>query len=115
MAALYGQTILPFLMGSMLFGTPCASTALRKHGLATRVALTLLSLPGAARSSGSLLLVFLIAATVTSALVSDVVVIVILTPIALSVSRSAVAVLDDGESAARAAPRTPAPGPCSAR
>ena len=96
-AALYGQTILPFLMGSMLFGH-----ALRKHGLAARVALALLSMPGAVRSSGSLILVFLIAAAVTSALVSDVVVIVIMTPIALSVTRSAVAALDDGESAARA-------------
>ena len=96
-AGLYGQTILPFLLGSMLFGH-----ALRKHGLATRVALTLLSLPGAARSSGSLILVFLIAAAVTSALVSDLVVIVIMTPIALSVTRSAVVALDGGDSAAQA-------------
>ena len=96
-AGLYGQPILPFLMGSMLFGH-----ALRKHGLATRVALALLSMPGAARSSGSLLLVFLIAAAVTSAVVSDLVVIVMMTPIALSVTRSAVAALDGGESAARA-------------
>ena len=96
-AGLYGQTILPFLMGSMLFGH-----AMRKHGLATRVALALLSMPGAARSSGSLILTFLVAAAVTSALVSDLVVIVIMTPIALSITRSAVVVLDDGESAARA-------------
>ena len=96
-AGLYGQPILPFLMGSMLFGH-----AMRKHGLATRVALALLRMPGAVRSSGSLILVFLIAAAVTSALVSDLVVIVIMTPIVLSVSRSAVAALDDSESAARA-------------
>ncbi len=96
-AALYGQTLLPFLMGSMLFGH-----ALHKHGLATRVALALLRMPGAVRSSGSLILVFLIAAAVTSALVSDLVVIVMMTPIALSVSRSAVAALDAGESASRA-------------
>ena len=96
-AGLYGQPILPFLMGSMLFGH-----AMHKHGLATRVALALLRMPGAVRSSGSLILVFLIAAAVTSALVSDLVVIVIMTPIALSVSRSAVAALDAGESAARA-------------
>ena len=96
-AGLYGQPILPFLMGSMLFGH-----ALHKHGLATRVALALLSLPGAARSSDSLLLAFLIAAAVTSALVSDVVVIVIMTPIALSVTRSAAAALDGGEAAAEA-------------
>ena len=96
-AALYGQTILPFLMGSMLFGH-----AMRKHGLATRVALALLSMPGALRSSGSLILVFLIAAAVTSAVVSDLVVIVMMTPIALSVTRSAAAALDAGESAARA-------------
>ncbi len=96
-AGLYGQPILPFLMGSMLFGH-----ALRKHGLATRVALALLSVPGAVRSSGSLILVFLIAAAVTSAVVSDLVVIVMMTPIALSVARSAVATLDGGESAVRA-------------
>ena len=96
-AGLYGQPILPFLMGSMLFGH-----ALRKHGLATRVALALLSMPGAVRSSGSLILVLLIAAAVTSAVVSDLVVIVIMTPIALSVTRSAAAALDAGESAARA-------------
>ena len=96
-AGLYGQPILPFLMGSMLFGH-----AMHKHGLATRVALALLRMPGAVRSSGSLMLVFLIAAAVTSALVSDLVVIVIMTPIALSVSRSAVAALDAGEAAARA-------------
>ena len=94
-AGLYGQPILPFLMGSMLFGH-----ALRKHGLATRVALALLSMPGAVRSSGSLILVLLIAAAVTSAVVSDLVVIVMMTPIALSVTRSAVATLDTGESAA---------------
>ena len=96
-AGLYGQTILPFLMGSMLFGH-----AMHKHGLATRVALALLSVPGAMRSSGSLILVFLVAAAVTSALVSDLVVIVIMTPIALSVSRSVVAALETGASAARA-------------
>ncbi|MYK89950.1 MAG: hypothetical protein F4018_17325 [Acidobacteria bacterium] len=96
-AGLYGQPILPFLMGSMLFGH-----AMHKHGLATRVALALLRMPGAVRSSGSLILVFLIAAAVTSALVSDLVVIVIMTPIALSVSRSAVAALDAGEAASRA-------------
>ncbi len=95
-AALYGQTILPFLMGSMLFGH-----ALRKHGLGTRLALALLSMPGAVRSSGSLILAILIAAAVTSALVSDLVVIVIMTPIALSVTRSAAAAIDAGESTAR--------------
>ena len=96
-AALYGQTILPFLMGSMLFGH-----ALRKHGLGTRLALALLSMPGAVRSSGSLILAILIAAAVTSALVSDLVVIVIMTPIVLSVTRSAAAAIDAGESTARA-------------
>ena len=96
-AGLYGQTILPFLMGSMLFGY-----AMRKHGLATRVALALLRMPGAVRSSVSLVLGFLIAAAVTSAVVSDLVVIVMMTPIALSVTRSAVATLDAGESAAGA-------------
>ena len=90
-AGLYGQTIFPFLVGVMLFGH-----ALHKHGLAARVALAVLSMPGAVRSSGSLILMLLLVSTVVSALVNDLVVIVIMTPIALTVTRSTVAALDAG-------------------
>ena len=101
-AGLYGQTILPFLVGVMLVGH-----ALRKHGLAVRISLAILSMPGVARSSGSLVFVLLIASTVVSALVNDLAVIVTMTPIALSLTRSAVAGLDAGgpRSAATRAPR----------
>ena len=101
-AGLYGQTILPFLVGVMLVGH-----ALRKHGLAVRISLAILSIPGVARSNGSLLFVLLIASTVISALVNDLTVIVTMTPIALSLMRSAVAALDAGgpPQAATGAPR----------
>ena len=101
-AGLYGQTILPFLVGVMLVGH-----ALRKHGLAVRISLAILSLPGVARSSGSLLFALLIASTVISALVNDLAVIVTMTPIALSLTRSAFAALDAGGPgpAAAGAPR----------
>ena len=90
-AGLYGQTILPFLVGVMLVGH-----ALRKHGLAVRISLAILSMPGVARSSGGLIFVLLMASTVISALVNDLAVIVTMTPIALSLTRSVVAALDAG-------------------
>ena len=45
--------------------------ALRKHGLAVRISLAILSLPGVARSGGSLICMLLIASAVISALVND--------------------------------------------
>ena len=92
-AGLYGQTILPFLVGVMLFGH-----ALRKHGLAVRISLAILSVPGVARSSGRLILMLMTVSAFLSALVSDLVVIVTMTPIALALTQSAVAALDAGES-----------------
>ena len=44
-SASYGRSILPYLMGVMLFGH-----AFQKHGLARRIALAALSVPGLARS-----------------------------------------------------------------
>ena len=85
-AGLYGQTILPFLVGVMLVGH-----ALRKHGLAVRISLAILSMPGVARSGSGLVFMLLIASTVISALVNDLAVIVTMTPIALSLTRSAAA------------------------
>ena len=82
-AASYGHTILPYLMGVMLFGH-----AFRKHGLARRIALAALCLPGAARSGGGLLLAIMTVSAVMSAVVSDLAVIVMTTPIALSIARS---------------------------
>ena len=85
-AARYGHAILPYLMGVMLFGH-----AFRKHGLARRIALAALCLPGVARSSGSLILALLTVSTMLSAMVSDLAVIVMMTPIALSITRSVAA------------------------
>ena len=85
-AARYGHTILPYLLGVMLFGH-----AFRKHGLARRIALAALCLPGVARSGGGLLLAIMTVSAVMSAVVSDLAVIVMMTPIALSVARAAAA------------------------
>lgn len=85
-AARYGHTILPYLVGVMLFGH-----AFRKHGLARRIALAALCLPGVARSSGALLFALMTVSATLSALVSDLAVIVMMTPIAFSITRSVAA------------------------
>ena len=50
-SGLYGQRIFPFVLGVMLFGH-----AFRKHGLAKRMAVHVLSLPGVAPSGSRLVL-----------------------------------------------------------
>ena len=82
-AARYGHVILPYLAGVMLFGH-----AVAKHGLARRIALGALCLPGVARSGGGLLLAIMTVSAVLSAVVSDLAVAVMMTPIALSIARS---------------------------
>ena len=82
-AASYGQVILPWLLGIMLFGH-----AFQKHGLARRIALAALCLPGVARSGSGLLLAILVVSAVMSAAVSDLAVIVTVTPVVLSLTRS---------------------------
>ena len=82
-AARYGQVILPHMLGVMLFGH-----AFRKHGLAKRLALAALCLPGVARSGSTLILAVLVVSAVMSAALSDLAVIVTVTPIALSLTRS---------------------------
>ena len=82
-AAGYGQTMLPHLLGVMLFGH-----AFQKHGLARRFALAALCVPGVARSGSGLILIIMIVSAVLSAVVSDLAVIVMMTPIALSITRS---------------------------
>ena len=84
LAGSYGQMILPYLLGVMLFGH-----AFRKHGLARRIALAALCVPGMTRSGATLLLAILIVSAALSAMLSDLAVIVMMTPIALSVMRSA--------------------------
>ena len=82
----YGHAILPYLMGVMLFGH-----AFQKHGLARRIALAALCVPGLARSGIGLIFAILVVSAVMSAVVSDLAVIVMMTPIALSLTRSVAA------------------------
>ena len=85
-AASYGHVILPYLMGVMLFGH-----AFQKHGLARRIALAALCVPGLARSGTGLIFAILVVSAVMSAVVSDLAVIVMMTPIALSLTHSVAA------------------------
>ena len=64
--ALYGQRVMPFMLGVMLFGH-----AFQKHGLARRVAINILSIPGAATSGSQLLLMMMAITALISALVDD--------------------------------------------
>ena len=82
--ALYGQRVFPFLMGIMLFGH-----AFSKHGLARRMAMTVLSIPGVATSGARLVLMIMVVSAVLSALVDDAAAVAIMIPIALSVARFA--------------------------
>ena len=82
-AARYGHVILPYLIGVMFFGH-----AFQKHGLARRIALAALCIPGVARSGSGLILAILVVSAVLSAMVSDLAVIVMMTPIALSIART---------------------------
>ena len=82
--ALYGQRVLPFLIGVMLFGH-----AFQKHGLARRIAVSVLSIPGAATSGTQLIFIMMAVSAFISALVDDAATVAIMTPIALSVARFA--------------------------
>ncbi len=83
-AALYGQRVFPFLLGIMLFGH-----AFRKHGLAKRMAMNVLSIPGVATSGARLILMIIVVTAILSALVDDAAAVAIMIPIALSVARFA--------------------------
>ena len=83
-SALYGQRVLPFVLGVMLFGH-----AFRKHGLARRLAMRILSFPGVVTSGRRLVLMILIMTAMLSALVDDAAAVAIMIPIALSVARCA--------------------------
>jgi sodium-dependent dicarboxylate transporter 2/3/5 len=83
-AALYGQRVFPFLLGIMLFGH-----AFRKYGLAKRMAMNVLSIPGVATSGARLILMVIVVTAVLSALVDDAAAVAIMIPIALSVARFA--------------------------
>jgi len=84
---LYGQPVLPFLLGVMLFGY-----AFGKYGLTERVAYAVLRIPGIAASGNRLILGIIISAAVLSMLIDDVAAVAIMIPIAVAVSRFAVRV-----------------------
>ena len=83
-AALYGQRVFPFLLGVMLFGH-----AFRKHGLAKRMAMIVLSTPGVVTSGTRLVLMIIVVTAILSALVDDAAAVAIMMPIALSVAKFA--------------------------
>lgn len=83
-ALLYGQRVFFFLLGVMLFGH-----AFRKHGLARRMAVSVLSIPGIATSGTRLVLVIVIVSAIVSAMVDDAASVAIMIPIALSVAKFA--------------------------
>ncbi|MDD3654551.1 MAG: SLC13 family permease [Desulfotomaculaceae bacterium] len=82
--ALYGQPVLTFLLGVMLFGH-----AFQKHGLAQRMAITLLSIRGVATSGQRLLVAVMIVSAVVSAFIDDAASVAIMIPIALAIAKFA--------------------------
>jgi sodium-dependent dicarboxylate transporter 2/3/5 len=83
-AALYGQRVLPFVLGVMLFGH-----AFQKHGLARRMALNILSIEGVATSGSRLILMILISSAAVGTLIDSAGTVAIMLPIAMSVARFA--------------------------
>jgi anion transporter len=83
-AALYGQRILFFLIGVMLFGH-----ALEKHGLGRRIAISILSIRGVATSGNRLILVMMVVSAVVSSMVDDSATVAMMIPIAMSVAKFA--------------------------
>jgi sodium-dependent dicarboxylate transporter 2/3/5 len=78
---LYGQRVFPFLLGIMLFGH-----AFSKYGLAKRMAMNVLSIPGIATGGARLILMIMVVTAAVSALVDDAAAVAIMIPIALSVA-----------------------------
>jgi solute carrier family 13 (sodium-dependent dicarboxylate transporter), member 2/3/5 len=83
-AALYGQRILFFLVGVMLFGH-----ALEKHGLGRRIAINILSVPGVATSGNRLIFVIMVVSAAVSSMVDDSATVAMMIPIAMSVAKFA--------------------------
>ena len=98
--ALYGQRILPFLMGVMIFGH-----AFYKHGLAKRFALKLLSIKGLASSGNRIILLIIIATAIVSAVVDDAASVAIFIPIAMSLARAVTDIYSKTEGGGKGAPK----------
>ena len=98
-SALYGQPILPFVLGVMLLGH-----AFRKHGVALRLAMTVLSIPGVASSRARLVLVILAVTAILSMFVDDAAAVAIMIPIAMAVAHFATDHSTSGPSDDRSSP-----------
>ena len=98
-AALYGQRVFFWLMGLSLL-----ALALIKHGLAKRVALAFLTIPGVGDSTNRLLFFFMLATGFVSMFVSDGSAVAIMLPIGLSV-HAYIMSLGDQSGASNAGPQ----------
>lgn len=79
---LYGQTIFFWIMGTVLMGY-----AIEKHGLAQRIALGFLALPGVGARANRLLFTYMLMVGVVSMFISDAATVAMMIPIGMSVVR----------------------------
>ena len=79
---LYGQPIFFWIMGTVLMGY-----AIEKHGLAQRIALGFLALPGVGRKSNRLMFTYMFMVGAVSMFISDAATVAMMIPIGMSVVR----------------------------
>jgi len=79
---LYGQPIFFWIMGTVLMGY-----AIEKHGLARRIALAFLAIPGVGRRAARLTFTYMLMVGVVSMFVSDAATVAMMIPIGISVVR----------------------------
>jgi len=77
---LYGQPIFFWIIGTVLMGY-----AVEKHGLARRIALGFLALPGVGRRAGRLMFTYMLMVAVVSMFISDAATVAMMIPIGMSV------------------------------
>ena len=78
--ALYGQNIFFWLLGTLMLGY-----AIEKHGLAKRIALTLLGFRNVADDTKALLAMYMVLCAVLSTFIADVAVIALMIPVGMSI------------------------------
>jgi sodium-dependent dicarboxylate transporter 2/3/5 len=79
---LYGQTIFFWIMGTVLMGY-----AIEKHGLAQRIALGFLALPGVGSKANRLIFTYMLMVGIVSAFISDAATVAMMIPIGMSIVR----------------------------
>jgi solute carrier family 13 (sodium-dependent dicarboxylate transporter), member 2/3/5 len=80
--SLYGQPIFFWIMGTVLMGY-----AIEKHGLAQRIALGFLALPGVGRKASRLTFTYMLMVGIVSMFISDAATVAMMIPIGMSVVR----------------------------